>query len=292
MLFIKIERTRSENLNSKNGSREGVSDIHVERQKRIFIADTIANKDKIFNVRKTGSRSRTRTYDRAVNSRLLYQLSYPGPVGSLLAKAAAEGNRGGSYPPCATRSGRHRRVLSPAVAETGGEIRLEKFGMALPGLEPGCPQGRAIFVPLRLSPPHAGSWSGLSLRPVTRLRSELGAARPVSTPSRLRAWLGISSEAFPDFERFYSGHFHPGTQFTMSRVRLPFRQRAGSYRIYRILPALQRAGRRAAQARPAPRRRLRPASVPAAGEAARGNRSGGCGATRSTVAGSITRKSR
>jgi hypothetical protein len=28
-----------------------------------------------------GSRSRTRTYDRAINSRLLYQLSYPGPAG-------------------------------------------------------------------------------------------------------------------------------------------------------------------------------------------------------------------
>ena len=29
---------------------------------------------------KPGSRSRTRTYDRAINSRLLYQLSYSGPV--------------------------------------------------------------------------------------------------------------------------------------------------------------------------------------------------------------------
>ncbi len=32
---------------------------------------------------KPGSRSRTRTYDRAINSRLLYQLSYSGPVGRL-----------------------------------------------------------------------------------------------------------------------------------------------------------------------------------------------------------------
>ena len=30
------------------------------------------------NARALGSRSRTRTYDRAINSRLLYQLSYPG----------------------------------------------------------------------------------------------------------------------------------------------------------------------------------------------------------------------
>ena len=32
----------------------------------------------------TGSRSRTRTYDPAVNSRLLYQLSYPGSAGRTL----------------------------------------------------------------------------------------------------------------------------------------------------------------------------------------------------------------
>ena len=31
--------------------------------------------------KKGGSRSRTRTYDKAVNSRLLYQLSYPGSAG-------------------------------------------------------------------------------------------------------------------------------------------------------------------------------------------------------------------
>ena len=120
--------------------------------------------------------------------------------------------------------------------------RRRKKVVALPGLEPGCPQGRAIFVPLRLSPPHAGSWSGLSLHHTPAFAGGLGAARPVSTPSRFRAWLGISSEAFPDFERFYAGHFHPGTQFTMSRVRLPFRQRANGQSVYSTAFALQRAG--------------------------------------------------
>jgi hypothetical protein len=50
----------------------------------------------------------------------------------------------------------------------------------------------------------------------------LGAARLVSTPSRFRAWLGISSEAFPEFEQFYSRHFHRGTQVSgPSLPRLP-----------------------------------------------------------------------
>jgi hypothetical protein len=53
------------------------------------------------------------------------------------------------------------------------------------------------------------SWSGLSLHHGV---AALGAARLVSTPSRLRAWLGITSEGFPEFEQFYSGDFPPGTQ--------------------------------------------------------------------------------
>ena len=36
----------------------------------------------LYSVDNPGSRSRTRTYDRAINSRLLYQLSYPGPSGA------------------------------------------------------------------------------------------------------------------------------------------------------------------------------------------------------------------
>jgi hypothetical protein len=67
--------------------------------------------------------------------------------------------------------------------------------------------------------PVKGSWSGLSLH---RRPMPLGAARLVSTPSRFRAWLGISSEAFPEFEQFYSRRFHRGTQvFGLSLSRLP-----------------------------------------------------------------------
>jgi alkanesulfonate monooxygenase SsuD/methylene tetrahydromethanopterin reductase-like flavin-dependent oxidoreductase (luciferase family) len=52
---------------------------------------------------------------------------------------------------------------------------------------------------------------GLSLHPTPEIRS-LGAARLVSTPSRLvshRAWLGIAVEGFPEFEQFYIAGF-PG----------------------------------------------------------------------------------
>jgi hypothetical protein len=56
------------------------------------------------------------------------------------------------------------------------------------GFEPATPR----FIPLRLSPPpHAGrSWSGLSLRPRPR---SLGAAHPVSTPSRAGDRQGLGS---------------------------------------------------------------------------------------------------
>jgi len=53
------------------------------------------------------------------------------------------------------------------------------------------------------------SWSGLSLHLGV---AALGAARLVSTPSRCRAWLGIASEGFPEFEQFYIGSFPPSTQ--------------------------------------------------------------------------------
>ena len=49
----------------------------------------------LYSVDNPGSRSRTRTYDRAINSRLLYQLSYQGPAGGAgIANAAAERNCG------------------------------------------------------------------------------------------------------------------------------------------------------------------------------------------------------
>ncbi len=77
---------------------------------------------------------------------------------------------------------------------------------------------------LRLSPPGisllleacaSGLRSGLSLHPLPEIRG-LGAARLVSTPSRLmsrRAWLGIAtSRGFPDFEQFCIAGFPAGTQ--------------------------------------------------------------------------------
>jgi hypothetical protein len=55
----------------------------------------------------------------------------------------------------------------------------------------------------------------------------LGAARLVSTPSRLvslRAWLGIAISGFPDFEQFCIAGF-PGehSSFSLSPLRMPFR---------------------------------------------------------------------
>src|ERR1700691_5055370 len=57
------------------------------------------------------------------------------------------------------------------------------------------------------------SWSGLSLHHGV---AALGAARLVSTPSPVGAWLGIASEGFPEFGQFYSGNFLPGTQKSKS----------------------------------------------------------------------------
>ena len=44
-----------------------------------------------------GSRSRTRTYDKAVNSRLLYQLSYPGSAGGPYSEGRGDWK---APPPC------------------------------------------------------------------------------------------------------------------------------------------------------------------------------------------------
>jgi len=58
-----------------------------------------------------------------------------------------------------------------------------------------------------------------------KLRS-LGAARLVSTPSRLvflRAWLGIAIEGFPEFEQFCIAGFQASTQVSLSPLRMPFR---------------------------------------------------------------------
>ncbi len=79
------------------------------------------------------------------------------------------------------------------------------------GLEPARGRPRRIFLPLRLSPPPIGV-CGLDY-PFTLASCEaLGAARLVSTPSRFRAWLGIASEGFPDFEQLYVPGFPERTQ--------------------------------------------------------------------------------
>ena len=91
---------------------------------------------------------------------------------------------------------------------------------------------------LRLSPPPSLGlqalayktwrlWSGLSLHPSD---FALGAARLVSTPSRLRAWLGIAIAGFPDFEQFCTAGFPAGTQsFKSVASTVPPRPRTPIY---------------------------------------------------------------
>jgi hypothetical protein len=66
------------------------------------------------------------------------------------------------------------------------------------GLEPARENSQWIFLPATAFAAAKSwrLWSGLSLH---RTDVPLGAARLVSTPSRFRAWLGISSKAFPNF---------------------------------------------------------------------------------------------
>ena len=65
-------------------------------------------------------------------------------------------------------------------------------------------------------------WSGLSLHHGV---AAVGAARLVSTPSRFQAWLGITSEGFPDFEQFCILGFPGSTQVGLSPLRLPISPR-------------------------------------------------------------------
>lgn len=93
--------------------------------------------------------------------------------------------------------------------------------VAAAGLEPArgsLPKG--FYVPLRLSPPRSrgawpGSWSGLSLHPIAGTTpGDVGGRLPVSTPSPPAAaggaWLGIGSEAFPEFDAFVTRRFPAG----------------------------------------------------------------------------------
>ena len=78
---------------------------------------------------------------------------------------------------------------------------------------------------LRLSPPSLrGLGSGLSLHRAANLRSGLGAARLVSTPSRSVA-PGLARDChftgFPEFEQFCIAGFPASTQVGLSPLRLP-----------------------------------------------------------------------
>src|SRR5436309_12013306 len=87
------------------------------------------------------------------------------------------------------------------------------------GLEPARAMPNGFSYQLRLSPPPMWRlWSGLSLHPGV---AAVGAARLVSTPSRRRAWLGITSEGFPEFEQFCIPGFPESTQLGLSPLRLP-----------------------------------------------------------------------
>jgi hypothetical protein len=100
---------------------------------------------------------------------------------------------------------------------------------------------------LRLSPPGcnvrieagaSGLRSGLSLHLSRRIRG-LGAARLVSTPSRLtsrRAWLGIAtSRGFPDFEQFCIAGFPASTQVFLKSAASAIPPRPRGWLGYRSL---------------------------------------------------------
>src|SRR5450631_2499009 len=96
---------------------------------------------------------------------------------------------------------------------TGDPLRTAAVESVVPGagLEPTWPCGLGIFLPLRLSPPLAGSWSGARLH--HRLAA-LGARRLLSTPSSIagglaRCSLGLASRAFAEFDGLHLGNFSP-----------------------------------------------------------------------------------
>ena len=89
---------------------------------------------------------------------------------------------------------------------------------------------------LRLSPPSLrGLGSGLSLHRAANLRSGLGAARLVSTPSRSIA-PGLARDChftgFPEFEQFCIVGFPASTQVGLSPLRLPVPPRSHHAVIY------------------------------------------------------------
>src|SRR5689334_22117064 len=66
------------------------------------------------------------------------------------------------------------------------------------GVEPARPCGQGIFLPLRLSPPLSGSWSGARLH---HGPAALGARRLLSTPSSSRLGSALSRSRDQGFRR-------------------------------------------------------------------------------------------
>jgi hypothetical protein len=151
-------------------------------------------------------------------------------VWSISANQAHEQRQGRARP---SRRARPGQALPSSRRTAGTSLRNGRIGAygkltrpSAPGRKPlepsrGADGGTRTHTPLRradflttsafAAAQERRSWSGLSLRPSSMA---VGAARPVSTPSLARAWLGIGLGrplAFPDFERFCSTSFPAGT---------------------------------------------------------------------------------
>src|SRR6266567_545004 len=75
-------------------------------------------------------------------------------------------------------------------------------------------------MPLRLSPPLISlSVRGLDCA-FTFAITRSGGSHPVSTPSPLGAWLGVTSEGFADFESIHARRFRRGVQRAHRQVPL------------------------------------------------------------------------
>ncbi len=83
----------------------------------------------------SGSQSRTRTYDRAVNSRLLYQLSYlgsvwPDPIAEARAGRKGATRRRSQIPPGDGQTARARPDRWPSVARDWRERAWSRAGVS------------------------------------------------------------------------------------------------------------------------------------------------------------------
>ena len=217
-----------------------------------------------FSERAVGAKGRGGAGDGRVARGRAGRLGERAPGVLVRRRAGSAAGQSGIAPGRAPRRRRPRRVRGPVGVGVGREVvRTE-------GLEPSLPYGKRIFVPPRLSPPSRRDVckSGLSLRHSRPKDPALGAARLVSTPSRPGKCLpraGLARDqrrprrtrrryAFPEFEQFYSPHFHGGTQVDLKSVAstdfatsaLPVAGRANP-----TAPADARKGARAAACRAA-----------------------------------------